>query len=231
VPDPRVHPPQRGDEGPVLGRRYGRDAADVLEGRSRDGQAGAGGLGVARWRIMRLGIQQPGNVVEQGDQPAFQGIVGVQVRRDQCGLRRIDLNPAADHIGASVERGQVAGDPIGRHDRIRIGGQQHAPRPGPLGRQLHRQPPCAAGIGLGWSQVQAGEIGFKPEPGCQGAGSRLGPVGTFVQQQDHRIRAVLLIAQRRQADADTVRFVLRRDGNDSGTSLLMRGIKQFRELI
>ena len=45
----------------------------------RDGEAGAGRLRMARRRIMRFGVQHPGDVVQQGDQPAFERIVGVQI--------------------------------------------------------------------------------------------------------------------------------------------------------
>jgi len=36
-------------------------------------------IATARRRIMRLGVQHPGKLVQQADQPAFQRIVGVHI--------------------------------------------------------------------------------------------------------------------------------------------------------
>ena len=85
---------------------------------------------MARRRIVRFRIEHPGEIIQQRDQPAFQRIICMQMRRDQRRLHRIDDGPAADDIGALRAAPQSCARPspaAPRHPRRSSAARRPAP--------------------------------------------------------------------------------------------------------
>ena len=107
----------------------------------------------------------------------------VQGGRQQRPLRRIEFDPARDRVGAPVQGGPVACDPVRRHPAVGIGGEDHAGLAQPVGGPVH-------GLAPGPARMRAG-IGHMADahrhrhPGHEIGDDRLRGIGAVVEEQHH----------------------------------------------
>ena len=77
-------------------------------------------------RIVQLRIQQPGKRILQRDQVTLQGIIGMQMSRNNFCFHGINDRAATYNVDPCLQRGKIASHPVRRHHGVRIGCQQNA---------------------------------------------------------------------------------------------------------
>ena len=185
--DRHVDTAQGGQETTILAGGQRRHASGTRPGPDRDGNAGSGVLGVARPWIVRVGVDQVVDAVQQGGVGDLRRVVVMQVGRDGLGLDRIDQRASAHDVGAGGHRGQVHGEPVGVDTTIGVGGQQDPVGTGEFRGKLHGLPARGAGMRRGRRVMPFGTGQAEGEAWRERAGDADRGVGAVVQQQDYVI--------------------------------------------
>ena len=149
MPNAGVYLSEHLDETTIFSCVHGWYATRTLECSDSDGQAGTGRFGMARPRVCRVGIESRRDLIKQFSQLAFQRIVRMQMRRNQCCFGGIDHCPSTYEVGSRRQCQQVPLDPIMRDNRIGIGRQQNPAESREFSGALHGHPACVAGVGDG----------------------------------------------------------------------------------
>ena len=187
VPDTRINPLQRSEEGAVFRERHWRDAAGTMVSLHGDCDAGAGMLVVPRPGIGRIGVEQRPDLIQQRGISAFPRIDCVQVGRNEPGAHRVDLRPAGDRIRAIAQGSQIDRHPVRCDASVGVGGQQGPTGSGQSGGAVHGDPPRLAGTGARRGKLDIQRVNGKRQVAGDAAEDKGGVVRAVVQADDERI--------------------------------------------
>ena len=143
--DARIETPKVFDKGTILATGQRRYAPGTTKRRDSNGDTGAGAFRVPRPGIIRIRVDQPGELIQHAGEPALPCVVLVQMLGDAKRIDWVDFGAAADRLGAVPQPFEVKRDPVGRNPAICVGGHQNIVGGEAACRMMQREAACESG--------------------------------------------------------------------------------------
>lgn len=184
---------------------------------------------VAWPRIVRIGVDQPRHLVQEGGVGRFALLAGAQRGRQARHLRGVEPDGAGDGVRARVQRRQVGGEPIRRRPSVGVRAQENGAGIVQQRRGgVHRAPAGAARVGAPRRQRRFDDDDPHGRPRRKLARDPRGAIGAVVGEHQHGVVgrrhrlpvAAPLPRQRVEAGWQAVRFVSRRDRHGGAHSTI-----------